>query len=206
MTYGELKDKFERLLARSDITDTLTEDFLEMSLNRVARSLRIPSMEYLSTLTTEEDGSVGIPSDFLKMKHIWVGTVGDPVGDRLEYTSLEVWQNAATGTTPLIYTRIVDRFYIKPVPAEGTTVTVWYWRDFPSFTADTDEHVMFLTSGDMIVYGALSYAADHFQDNRRDYFEARFNQLLVEAQTMADEMEMEEGTLAITSVYDTSEF
>jgi hypothetical protein len=34
------------------------------------------------------------------MKHIWVGTVTDPVGDRLEYKSLETWQNAPVGTTP----------------------------------------------------------------------------------------------------------
>ena len=40
--------------------------------------------------------------------------------------------------------------------------------------ANTDENDLAAVAPDLIIYGALGYAADYYLDERRDIFEAKF--------------------------------
>ena len=54
-------------------------------------------------------------------------------------------------------------------------------------TADSDENALAATSSDLIMYSALSYAADYFLDERGPIFEQKYTQFLAEEQEQANE-------------------
>ena len=68
MNKGELRTHIKDVLNRSDLSDALTDTFIEHTLTRIQRLLRIPSMERTATQTVAGgyDGFV-IPNDFLEI-------------------------------------------------------------------------------------------------------------------------------------------
>ena len=64
-------------------------------------------------------------------------------------------------------------------------------------TADTDENDLAAVASDLIIYGALTFAADYYLDERRDIFEAKFQTFLSELQEQANDQELNGGTQAI---------
>ena len=56
-------------------------------------------------------------------------------------------------------------------------------------TTDSDENALAAASSDLIIYGALSYAADYFLDERGPLFEQRYSQCMAEIQEQANSAE-----------------
>ena len=54
MNKGAIRTHFKELLNRSDITDSLADTFIDQSIARVERTLRIPSMEKTANYTIIE--------------------------------------------------------------------------------------------------------------------------------------------------------
>ena len=50
MNLGNLRSHFIALLNRSDITNSLADTFIDQSIARIQRQLRIPSMEKTHTI------------------------------------------------------------------------------------------------------------------------------------------------------------
>ena len=68
MNYGEIKDHFEALLNRSDITAALTTTFIDQGIARVQRQLRTPLNESKTEYNiTGSTTSVTLPTDFLEI-------------------------------------------------------------------------------------------------------------------------------------------
>ena len=67
MNYGQIKDHFEALLNRSDITAPLTTTFIEQGIRRISRMLRSPMNEKVQVITlTSQTASFTLPSDFIE--------------------------------------------------------------------------------------------------------------------------------------------
>ena len=68
MNKGELRVHFKDLLNRSDLTDTLADTFVDQSITRIQRQLRIPSMEKTFNYSiTSSTTSLTVPADFLEV-------------------------------------------------------------------------------------------------------------------------------------------
>ena len=68
MNKGQLRTHIKDVLNRSDLSDALTDTFIEHTLTRIQRLLRIPSMERTATQTVAGgyDGFV-VPNNFLEI-------------------------------------------------------------------------------------------------------------------------------------------
>ena len=193
MNKGELRTHFKELLNRSDCSDALADTFINQGITRIERNLRIPPMEksysYTISLTTDE---VLIPSDFLEAINMYYENTS--VNRVSMNRFLDVSVGDETGT-PKYFTRQGTKFRIYPYPTSGNLI-LNYYASFPVMTSDTDENDLALIASDLIAYGALSFAADYFLDERGQLFEGRFTQLANELQGQADDAESS-GTVQV---------
>ena len=179
MNYGEIRTQFKAILNRRDCSDALADTFLNQSLQRCTRELRVTSQEAVATLTVA-DPYVGLPVPSGIQQIIAVtAAVASGVSRKLKQLPLSLFleQDAAYTGSPVYYARIGSYLQFRPTPAEGTELTLYYYGDFEPFANDSSETELSLIASDLLIYGALSYAADYFMDDRGQAFEARYVQI-----------------------------
>jgi len=199
-TFGDIKTKVTSRLNNGLMTDALAAEFVKDAMTRINRTLRVPSMERKLTLTVGSDSDVTLPQDFLQMRDLIV--LGTGYGNlKMHKAERGVWENADddAGGTVYLYTRIGSKYYMKPTVAAGENVEIIYWADAITLDDDTDVDPLFNVAEDLVTYAALVYAADHFQDERRNLWDATFKELLLEVQAQADMQEMTEGYLSVAA-------
>lgn len=183
----------KNILGRNDITDVLADTFIAQAFARIQRTLRVPAMERINEYTTVAGQfSLPIPSDFLNLKHLYSGSRAltfVPVGTMLG-------RSPGTGA-PQNYTRIGAELRLWPTPPAGTKVSLVYHGEFPELDLDTDTNFVSDIAPDLLIYGALAYAADHFMDDRKQLFEDTFARTYAELEEQGRLTEMEQDGMAI---------
>lgn len=210
MNLGELRTHFKELLNRSDITNDLTTTFIDQGVQRISRVLRIPAMECAELYAMSSGGTVelSVPSGFLETIDMYHS--GGNVLDRIPMSKMAALKvNNATGE-PLYYTREQGKFLIYPHPTSGA-ISLNYYGDFESLydngstyvsnTDDTNETTLTKIASDLLVYAALTYAAIYYLDEREVAFEERYQGILAELQSQADDQELNGGTQVINTAY-----
>ena len=199
MNYGDLKSHFNDLLNRSDITPVLTTRFIDQGIARITRQLRTPMTEKLNTYTiTTATQQVTLPTDFLEIISLYK--------DEYELRRIpmskyrELAQNAYTGK-PQFFVREQENLKLFPQPSDGT-LTLYYYGEFEPMSADTDENNLAQVAPDLIIYAALTYAADYYLDQRAEIFEQKYTQFITEIQEQANDQELNGGTQSIAPAYD----
>ena len=198
MNYGQIKSHFQDLLNRSDITTALTTRFIDQSIARIQRQLRTPMSERVLEVTiTSQTESMTLPSDFIEIISLYHSQY------ELERVSMrryrELIDNVYAGK-PQFFTRQAEKLLLYPQPSDGKLM-LYYHGEYPALSADSDENVLTQSASDLIIYGALSLAADFYLDNRAELFESRFNQFLTELQEQANDQELNGGTQSILPAY-----
>jgi hypothetical protein len=194
MDYGELRTQFTSILNRRDLTPTLRDTFLDLSISRIQRELRTPFMEkaVVVTVDTEWDG-LEIPSDFLQVISITIDTgttsklIKVDIGTALKY--------AETVGLPRVYARQGNKFIIGPTPGLDTELTLTYYSEQLALENDSDETTLLTVGSDLVIYGALVYAAEYFLDKRYEGFENRYQTMLMGMQHQADLDDLSNATL-----------
>ena len=198
MNYGQLKSHFESILNRSDITPALTATFIEQGMTRIGRQLRTPMNEKVKRYTlTSQTASLTLPSDFLEIISFYYG---DREISRVPNAKFRQFTNNIFVGEPKHFTRQQEALFIYPQPASGE-LTLYYYGDFGTLTNDSDETPIIVAAPDLVTYAALTYAADHFLDERSQLFETKFNQFLLEIQEQANDQELNGSTQAISPAY-----
>lgn len=201
MNKGALRVHFKDLLNRSDITDTLADTFVDQSISRIQRTLRVPSMEkQMSYTIVDKTAFLFLPNDFLEIIDFYYDSTSLT---RLPLRDIMQLRDGGESGTPKFFAREGGSLVIYPYPSSGS-VKLNYYGEFAEMTADTDENNLAASSSDMIIYGALSFASDYYLDERGPLFEQRFMQLLTEVQEQANDAEMS-GTVQVmrpTAVYE----
>lgn len=198
MNYGDLKQHFQDLLNRSDITATLTTRFIDQGIARIQRQLRTPMSERVLNVTiTAQTESLTLPSDFLEIISLYKDEY------ELERVSMRKFRqdaNTAVEGKPRIFVRQAEKLLLHPQPTSGT-LTLYYHGEFPALSADTDENVLTQSAPDLIIYAAATFAADYYLDQRAEIFETKFNQFLLELQEQANDQELQGGTQSVLPAY-----
>jgi len=186
MNKGELRAHFLALLNRTDCSNSLADTFIDQSIARIERTLRIPPMEKTNTYTiTGSTSFLTIPSDFLEITDFYYDSTNL---SRVPLAKLIEMSEAGTVGTPEVFSREGEVMKIYPYPT-SCTVTMNYYASFPAMTQDSDENDLALMGSDLITYGALSYASDYFLDERGQLFESKFVQFMAEVQEQANDAE-----------------
>lgn len=186
MTYGELKTQFTAILNRTDITTALTETFINQAMSRSQRELRIPAQEKsLETIVTGGFTSIPVPTDYISC----VAMICDD--KNINYLPLARFLEVDEDGTgqPLYWTRIGNEFKFKPTPTVDQVVDVYYYGEFTPFTDDLLGTTISTVAPDLLIYGALSYAADYYIDERANSFEGRYQSILQALQDQAYDAE-----------------
>ena len=112
---------------------------------------------------------------------------------------LEFRINSLSGT-PLYFAREQANFLLYPSPLSGT-LTLNYYSQYEDMVNDSDENALAAIASDLIIYGALTYAADYFLDERTQLFEAKYQAFFTEIQQQADDQELTGSLQAIRPAY-----
>ena len=187
MNKGDIRSHFKALLNRSDCSDTLADTFVDQSIARIQRTLRVPSMEKQQSYTiTDKTAFLFLPNDFLEIIDLYYDNTSLT---RVPLNQIMDYRDAGEFGTPKFFAREGGSLIIYPYPTSGS-VKLNYYGQFAAMTADSDENNLAASSADMIIYGALSFAADYYLDERGSVFEQRFVQFLTEVQEQANDAEM----------------
>lgn len=182
MNYGDIRTQFQSILNRSDCSNTLADTFLNQAMLRASRDARVSQQEDFATATVGSPWlGFPVPSDLRQV--ISFSADGKPMSHRTLDKYLNLTYNSPDTGTPLYYTRVKDYYQFWPTPATDTVLNLYYYGAFEDFANDNDETELSAISWDLLVYGALSYAADHFIDERAEAFENRYMQILDSVQT-----------------------
>ena len=198
MNYGDIKTHFEALLNRSDITPTLTTNFIDQGIARIQRQLRTPLNENIVTYTiTTQTPSVTVPTDFLEIISLYFG--GAEL-NRVPVAKFRPLANNPVTGNPTVFNRQQQNLQLWPQPTSGT-LTLYYYGEFAPMTLNSDENALAAVASDLIIYAALTYAADYYLDERGQLFEDKYNQFLAELQQQGDDQELNGGTQSIQPAY-----
>lgn len=199
-----IRNQIKGLLNRNDLTDTQADIFIDQAVARIQRTLRIPPMEKTQLYTAGSTGAnlLSLPNDFLQLKHLYTPT------STIRYVDLGDFLRTqdAPGNTPVIYTRIQGGLQIKNTPPAGFVTTMVYYGEIPDLVNDTDENFLTAIAPDLLVYGALTFAADFFLDDRREVFEATAVRIYEELNQQAIDMEFAQEGMAISPSANTPEY
>ena len=137
MNYGQLKEHFNDLLNRSDITSTLTTRFIDQGIARIQRQLRTPLNEKKKNYTiTAVTSQVTLPTDFLEIISLYANEYELRRITMSEYRALA--NNAYTGK-PQVFVREQENLLLFPQPSDGT-LSLYYYGEFDPMSADSDEN------------------------------------------------------------------
>lgn len=198
MNKSQIRSQFLALLNRNDCSNELADTFLEQSLARIQRTLRVPSMEKMATYTINDvtPETILLPNDFLNMKYLYSGDT------LLEYVDIDRFlRSSANVDTPSMYTRIQGSLKLKPTPAEGTEILMVYHGEIPDLTTDTSTNFLTEIAPDLLVYGGLVFASDYFFDERKPLFEETYSRAFSEIMEQAYLTEMEQSAMRIASPF-----
>ena len=201
MAYLDVKTQFLGLLNRRDITPTLVNTFITFGLQRIQRELRVPAMEKTAEFITDGTPKVPVPGDLLEVINIFTNSTAEQA--RLIRTDTQTILNFQnTAGSPRYYSRIANNYHVGPFPPAGNSIFIHYYADCAPLVADTDTNWISEVAPTLLVYAALSYAADYFLDDRKQMFEASYTQIAEQLQFMALQDEL--ANSSISSAYDSS--
>lgn len=160
MSFGRLKTRLKALINRKDLTDQLAGDFILDAIAAHERNLRLEPMTALLE-KTDWDGTRNVypvPANYLTT----IAFVTDE--GALEYKGLDEFIRAKPNTGyPVIYTKVGNRFLLKPTPAIGKSVFLHYYAETLRPTLDTDRTLWTEVGFLATLYKAAELAADFFQ-------------------------------------------
>lgn len=198
MTLGELKTHFKAMLNNNVVnkSDALVSLFINQSIMRMQRELRVPFMEKQILYTIPADFTkLAIPSDLLELGAIMVDTDNDGILEyQLRKSSLtQVVSDSQLGGSvpPRRYTRQGGSWILGPTPGEGSKVLILYYAEFAAVSADGDTNTALKVAWDAVLYGALAAAYSYLKDvENRSEAEATYTQITMNLQKMADADEL----------------
>lgn len=198
MNKAQIRSQFLGLLNRNDCDTATANNFIDLALGRIQRTLRIAPMERQEILTTNDvgDNLITIPQDFLSMKYLWCGDKMLEFRDFATFLSIPDTQG-----TPSYYTRVRGGLLIKARPELGTEINMVYYGQFDNLDTDTSENALTNIAPELLIYGALSFAADYFFDERKPMFDERYANIYAELEEQSRMVEWDQSTMAIQPAY-----
>jgi hypothetical protein len=165
--YSDLKTSVANYLGRSDLTAQIP-DFISLAEIRLNRSLRIRQMlKTVTSSTAGGDSTVGLPSDFLELRDIYIA--GNP-RITLSYLSPSAFSRDARADQsgrPVFYTMSGAEFVLAPLPDTTYTLTMLYYAKPTALSDANTSNVFMANAADCLLYGALLEAEPYLLNDVR---------------------------------------
>lgn len=156
-TYDELRASIADWINRDDIADARLREFVQIAENRIFHVLRIPPMETFANLTTDSEGRVTIPGDFLEARDVIFD--GKPL-ERI--SSTEFFSLAPTQGVPVSFAREAVYLRLWPTPGPGVTgMSMIYYALPEALSTSNQTNPVFAMAPELYLYGALVAAGTY---------------------------------------------
>lgn len=198
MNKAQIRNQLLGILNRNDCDTTTADNFIDLALSRIQRTLRIAPMERQQNYTSNDvgDNLLTLPQDFLSLKYLWTGSTMLEFRDFATFLKIQDSQGL-----PQVYTRVRGGLLVKPIPPVDTPISMIYYGEFDDLSSDTSENALTNFAPDLLVYGALTFAGDYFVDERSSTWEARYAAIYTEVEEQSRTVEWDQATLAVQPVY-----
>lgn len=165
--YSDLKTSVANYLGRSDLTSQIP-DFITLAELRLNRSLRIRQMlKTVTSTTTGGDSTVGLPSDFLEIRDIYLDANPRVSVSYLSPSSFTRDARAAESGQPVFYTLRANEIEFAPIPDTTYTIVMLYYAK-PQVLSDMNTSNVFMANcPDALLYGALVEAEPYLMNDAR---------------------------------------
>lgn len=165
--YSDLKTQVANYLGRSDLTSQIP-NFISFAELRLSRDIRIRQMLKTATATmTGGDSTVGLPSDFLQMRDLFVEGVPRISVSYLTPSNFTRDARATDSGRPVFYTMRGNEFEFAPIPDTNYTLQMLYYAK-PTALSDSNTSNTFLANcPDALLYGALVEAEPYLMNDAR---------------------------------------
>lgn len=198
-TFSELKTAIADWLNRDDLSDARITDFIQIAESRIFHELRIPPMEKYATITTDSEGRVALPGDFLEAKDV---IFNDKTLDRISVS--EFYSRSATQGTPISFTR--ETIYLRLWPTPGPAVTglkMIYYYEPEDLSATNPTNPVFAMAPELYLYGALLAAGTYLGSpaEKLQVWSESFNDVMARLMGHAKVAETAGATPAVASGY-----
>ena len=181
-SYDLLKTAVANWLERSDLTDRVPE-FITLAESRIARRLRIRSMESRDTSITTVAGTeyYTLPTDFLEARNVQLNL--DPIRVLKYRTPQQLDREYSSNSTgePCVFSIIGTEIQLRPIPESATVLEIAYFGKLPALSASNTTNWFTTNAPDLILYGALLEASAFLVDDARvPGWKALFDQSIAE--------------------------
>lgn len=165
--YSDLKTQVANYLGRSDLTSQIS-NFISFAELRLSRDIRIRQMLKTATATmTGGDSTVGLPSDFLQMRDLFVDGTPRISVSYLTPSNFTRDARATESGKPVFYTMRGNEFEFAPIPDTNYTLQMLYYAK-PTALSDSNPSNTFLANcPDALLYGALVEAEPYLMNDAR---------------------------------------
>lgn len=185
--YTDLKTTIANYLGRSDLTSQIP-DFISLAEIRLARELRIRQMLKTATATTTAgDSTVGLPSDFLEMRDLYVA--GNP-RITVSYQTPSIFSRnsrADESGKPVFYTMRGLEFEFAPIPDAEYTLQMVYYAKPTALSSNNLSNVFMANTPDALLYGALLEAEPYLMNDARAQVWNTFYNVAIEKLKVSDD-------------------
>lgn len=177
-TAAELREQIRFWSERDDLSDAQLNNFIMLTEQNFKQDFYLPPNEKIVTLTTDANGQIAIPADYLKMKSCYVI---DIYGNkkplyRKPNEFVVVGSDLTSAGSVSYFERSGSNFIFAPAAGEGVEVTMTYYSLIPSLL-DIEEldpeasNFVLLVMPTVYLFGALMFLHMFtFNEERANYY------------------------------------
>ena len=201
MSLNSVCATFQTIFNRDDCSAAQAQVYALQAISRVQREVRLPCQErQLVITTTGVVDWISVPPDLIEIIDVIVADEnGNPRAlKHLPYRKLimvdpNTWVSA--------YARLQSQIWLRGRVGLSSAIQLIYYGEFSPFADATVDNEITESAPDLIVYGALSYAADAFDHPSAQKWEQRYQSILADVHMMAVDLEMNGGPMQIQPLY-----
>jgi hypothetical protein len=165
--YSELRSTIASYLGRTDLNSQIPA-FISLAELRLARQLRIRQMlKTVTTATVPGDKTLGLPSDFIGIRDIYLDTTPKTPLSFLSPSALTRDTMSHEVRTPKFYTQAGSEFILSPVPDSAYTVVMLYYARPLSLSDSNPSNVFMAVCPDALLYASLLEAEPYLMNDAR---------------------------------------
>jgi hypothetical protein len=198
-----IREAIKQWSQRKNIPDDVLNDFIEISLSKANRALRVASLETYTAIKVTEEGYALLPSNFLEAKQCTVTYNGAILNlERKSIQEVDSYSNiASSGMPPKYFAKFKDYIRISPWSmGDENYCTLYYYYAIPSMDSDTSTNWFTMYAADLLLYGALVELCSYTRDAEGvALWDIKFNTTINLIQSVEDREAWSGSTLAVSA-------
>jgi hypothetical protein len=165
--YTDLKATVASYLGRSDLTNQIP-DFITLAELRLSRDIRTRKLlKSVTTTMTGGDPTIGLPSDFLELRDIYVEATPRITVTYMAPSAFSRDARVTDSGRPVFYTTLGSEFVFAPIPDTNYTVEMLYYFKPVAMSDSVASNEFMANYPDALLYATLGEAEPYLMNDAR---------------------------------------